>query len=86
MSWDKRAWGGNLWMGERTVLKGGIIKWDSSCYKHETLLGWERERVYVVFNGKSSFATGPIMIYGEEQDAFYGGRANPICTIDKPFK
>ena len=74
---DIMGTGGNIYIGERTIRKGGFIHFDSCIYQDDALIPLVGNRVMVHFEGESPFATGPIDI----KDRY--GR---ICTIDTPIK
>lgn len=54
---------GNLAHGWRTIKKGGIIIWDGRTFQDERIVNLVGDRVEVVFEGKNTFADGPIKIH-----------------------
>lgn len=77
---DTYGAGGNLWRAYRKVFKGGVIRFDGSKYKHEDLLPYVGKQFFIMFDGDSPFASGPIFVTTGSFD-----RKDAICIIDKPF-
>lgn len=57
---------GNVWRGERTVFKNGVIKFDKIVYQSNDLIDWVGDRVFVQFDGMSVWASYPISIYSDK--------------------
>jgi hypothetical protein len=68
---------GNRAYGWRTIKKGGIIKWDGRTFQDDRIINLVGDRVEVFFEGKNTFADGPIKIV-----ISYGGS----LTIEKSLE